>query len=63
VDSRGVVGQAQGLLMQQYDISAEQAFAVLKRSAAQVDEKLRLVAARFVEDRILPARGGDALLG
>jgi GAF domain-containing protein len=61
VDSRGVVGQAQGLLMQQYDISAEQAFAVLKRCAAQVDQKLRLVAARFVEDRILPGPGGDGL--
>jgi GAF domain-containing protein len=61
VDSRGVVGQAQGLLMQQYDISAEQAFVVLKRCAAQVDQKLRLVAARFVEDRILPGPGGDGL--
>ena len=61
VDSRGVVGQAQGLLMQQYDISAEQAFAVLKRSATQVDQKLRLVAARFVEDRILPGPSGYVL--
>jgi GAF domain-containing protein len=61
VDSRGVVGQAQGLLMQQYDISAEQAFVVLQRCAAQVDQKLRLVAARFVEDRILPGPGGDGL--
>jgi GAF domain-containing protein len=60
VDSRGVVGQAQGLLMQQYGISADQAITVLKRYAAHLDQKLRLVAARFVEDRTLPDLGGDA---
>jgi hypothetical protein len=60
VDSRGVVGQAQGLLMQQYGISADQAFTVLKRYAAQLDQKLRLVAARFVEDRTLPDLEGGA---
>ncbi len=54
VDSRGVVGQAQGLLMQQYGVTAEQAHTVLKRYATHLDQKLRQVAARLVEDRTLP---------
>lgn len=54
VDSRGVVGQAQGLLMQQYGVSADQAYTVLKRYSTHLDQKLRQVAARFVEDRTLP---------
>lgn len=54
VAARGVVGQAEGLLMQQYGISADKAHTVLKRYATHLDQKLRQVATRFVEDRTLP---------
>ncbi len=54
VDSRSIVGQAQGLLMEQYDITAEQAVTVLRRYATHLDLKLRQVAERFVLDRALP---------
>jgi GAF domain-containing protein len=52
-ESRGVVGQAQGILMERYEISAEQAFAVIKRSAAALDQKLRAIAEHITGDRSL----------
>ena len=53
-DARGVVGQAQGILMEQYDIDADQAFALIKRSSAALNQKLRLIAERIIGDRRLP---------
>jgi ANTAR domain-containing protein/GAF domain-containing protein len=53
-DSRGIVGQAQGILMERYDITAEQAFAVLRRYSSHLNQKLRLIAERIVSDRSLP---------
>lgn len=53
-DSRGVVGQAQGILMERYQISAEQAFALLRRYSSHLNQRLRLVAERVVVDRSLP---------
>lgn len=52
--SHGIVGQAQGILMERYDITADQAFAVLKRYSSHLNQKLRLVAERIVRDRSLP---------
>jgi hypothetical protein len=52
-ESRGIVGQAQGILMERYHISADQAFAVIKRSAAALDQKLRSIAERIIGDRTL----------
>ena len=53
-DSRGVVGQAQGILMERYQTSGEQAFAVLRRYSSHVNQKLRLVAEQLVRDHNLP---------
>ena len=53
-DSRGVVGQAQGILMERYQTSSDQAFAVLRRYSSHVNQKLRLVAEQLVRDQTLP---------
>jgi hypothetical protein len=53
-DSRGIIGQAQGILMERYRISAEQAFAVLKRYSSHRNQKLRLVAEQLINNRRLP---------
>ena len=53
-DSREIVGQAQGILMERYQIPADRAFAVLRRYSSHVNQKLRLVAERIVSDRCLP---------
>jgi transcriptional regulator with GAF, ATPase, and Fis domain len=63
VDSRGVVGQAQGILMERYNVTADQAFTVLGRYSSHLNLKLRLVAELVIRDRSLPDvhRGEDAL--
>ena len=53
-DSRGIVGQAQGILMERFGISPDQAFAVLRRYSSHLNQKLRLVAEQVVRDRTLP---------
>lgn len=63
VEARGIVGQAQGLLMEQYDITAEQAETVLRRYAAHLDQNLRQVAEHFVLDRALPSLDDAAAVG
>jgi GAF domain-containing protein len=54
IESRGMVGQAQGILMQRYGISDDQSSEILRRYAQHLDEKLRHVAGRVVRDRKLP---------
>lgn len=54
VESRGTVGQAQGILMERYDIDAEQAFTVLRRYSSHLNQKLRSVAEGVVRSRSLP---------
>jgi hypothetical protein len=53
-DSRATVGQAQGILMERYHISPDQAFAVIRRSSSALDQKLRLIAERIIGGRSLP---------
>ena len=53
-DSRGIVGQAQGILMERYRIGADEAFAVLRRYSSHQNQKLRLVAEQVIADRSLP---------
>ena len=52
-DSRGIIGQAQGILMERYHISADQAFAVIRRSSSALNQKLRLIAERIIGGRSL----------
>lgn len=57
VDARKRIGQAQGILMERFDLDADQAFAVLLRYSQDNNIKLRAVADRLVETRTLPEAG------
>jgi GAF domain-containing protein len=49
--SRTSIGQAQGILMERYSLTGEQAFALLRRYSEETNERLRDVARHVVEDR------------
>lgn len=59
VDGRHVIGMAQGILMERYELTQDQSFAVLRRYSQDRNIKLRGVAQHVVETRKLPA-GEDA---
>ncbi|HSU35917.1 MAG TPA: GAF and ANTAR domain-containing protein [Propionibacteriaceae bacterium] len=52
-DARGIIGQAQGILMERYHISADQAFTVIRRSASAFNQRLRSIAERIIGGRSL----------
>lgn len=54
VESRTLIGQAQGVLMQRYQIDADQAFRVMRRYSSHNNRKLRSVAEDVVRERQLP---------
>jgi GAF domain-containing protein len=54
LQSRHLIGVAQGILMAQYDMGLETAFEVLRRYSSHTNVKLRDVAQRVVELRALP---------
>lgn len=54
VDSRTIIGQAVGILMERFDLDADRAFGVLKRVSQQTNRKLRDVAQELVSTRQLP---------
>jgi transcriptional regulator with GAF, ATPase, and Fis domain len=54
IDARHQVGQAQGILMERYGLSADQAFGVLRRYSQEQNRKLRLVAQDIITTRTLP---------
>ncbi len=54
IDARKLVGQAQGILMERFDIDSDQAFAVLRRYSQDHNIKLRDVAQRLIDTRKLP---------
>ena len=54
VDARKRIGQAQGILMERYDLTPDKAFAVLLRYSQDKNIKLRLVADQLVENGSLP---------
>jgi anti-sigma regulatory factor (Ser/Thr protein kinase) len=47
--SRGIIGQAQGILMERERITAEQAFEILRHASQDLNVKLRDVAQRLVD--------------
>jgi GAF domain-containing protein len=55
VDARKRIGQAQGILMERFDLTPDQAFAVLLRYSQDNNLKLRAVAETLIETRELPA--------
>ena len=54
IDARQLIGQAQGLLMERYDLCAGQAFAVLRRYSQDYNQKLHDVAQQLLQSRKLP---------
>ncbi len=54
VDARNLVGQAQGILMERFDLDAERAFEVLRRYSQHHNTKLHLVAQQLIDSRTLP---------
>lgn len=53
VDARHVIGQAQGILMERFDIDADRAFNVLRRYSQNRNVKLRAIAEEVVDHRTL----------
>jgi GAF domain-containing protein len=53
IDARKLIGQAQGILMERFDLTEEQAFSVLRRYSQDNNVKLRDVAQRLVDTRKL----------
>lgn len=56
VDARHLVGQAQGILMERYDLDADRAFEVLRRYSQVSNTKLRTIAEQVVAGRTLTDR-------
>ncbi|HJR90061.1 MAG TPA: GAF and ANTAR domain-containing protein [Aeromicrobium sp.] len=54
IDARKLVGQAQGILMERFNLTPDQAFAVLLRYSQDKNIKLRAVAELLVSQRSLP---------
>lgn len=54
IGSRTRIGQAEGILMERFQLSPEQAFDVLRRYSQGENIKLSVVAARLVSSRKLP---------
>jgi GAF domain-containing protein len=54
VDARKLVGQAMGILMERFDLSDDQAFALLRRYSQDTNTKLRDVAQELIDTRRLP---------
>ena len=51
---RTVIGQATGIVMERFDLSADRAFGVLSRLSQQRNEKIRKLAEQIVQTRALP---------
>lgn len=54
MDARHLIGQAQGILMERFKLSGDQAFCVLRRYSQDRNVKLRVVAEELVAHRTLP---------
>lgn len=61
IESRHVIGQAQGILMERYGIDADAAFAVLRRCSQDRNVKLRILAEQLIETRALPDHDLDGV--
>jgi len=59
IDSRNLVGQAQGILMERFGLTAERSFAVLRRYSQQHNRKLAKIAEELVSTGNLPSLAGD----
>jgi GAF domain-containing protein len=55
--NRNIIGQAQGVLMERYDMTADQAFDYLRRLSSTSNRKVAVVAAEIARTRHVPAAG------
>jgi AmiR/NasT family two-component response regulator len=55
LDSRAVIDQAKGILMERFKLTADQAFQALARISMETNTKVRDVAVRFVESGEFPS--------
>ena len=55
IDSRHLIGQAQGMLMERFKLSSEKSFSVLRRYSQQHNIKLHEVAGELIRTGRLPA--------
>jgi AmiR/NasT family two-component response regulator len=58
LETRTIIGQAQGILMERLGLCAEEAFGYLRRSSSTDNVKLRDLAAEIVRTRCLPEENG-----
>ena len=61
LDSRKLIGQAQGILMERHGLDSERAFEVLRRYSQDHNIKLRVVAEHLVATRRLPQSSDEAV--
>jgi len=54
IDGRAAIGQAQGIVMERYGVTDEQAFSLLERYSHQRNVKLELLADEVARSRMLP---------
>jgi AmiR/NasT family two-component response regulator len=54
LEHRGLIGRAQGILMERYGVDQEAAFGILKRASNTLNIKLFQIATSLVETRQLP---------
>ena len=59
IQSRHLIGVAQGIIMQRYDLTMDASFEVLRRYSSNANLTLRDVARMVVERRLLPDRYTD----
>lgn len=58
LDTRKVIGAAQGILMERHGLTMDQAFQVLRRYSQDHNVKLRNIAEQLLATRKLPGNGG-----
>jgi AmiR/NasT family two-component response regulator len=58
LETRTIIGQAQGILMERLSLCAEEAFGYLRRRSNTDNVKLRDLAAEIVRTRCLPEENG-----
>ncbi|MGY1621711.1 ANTAR domain-containing protein [Geodermatophilus sp. SYSU D00965] len=57
ITSRDVIGQAKGILMERYELNADQAFPVLARVSQQTNRRLVDIADELTRTRTVPSAG------
>jgi GAF domain-containing protein len=61
LDTRTVIGQAQGILMERFDVKADRAFSILRRYSQHHNVKLAAVAHTLVTTSMLPANANPPM--